>query len=130
MKTEEVKKDLKNLKLYNQSVLKLKEVMDTHLMRIKMLERMEKNDKTEELIKKEQQLLSSLDFTRKIDQALFLESKYMETITSLDPLDRTIILDAYVNGLPYWKIGISLGYSEEGIRKKISKIIKNIALAM
>ena len=130
MKTEEVKKDLKNLKLHNQSVLKLKEVMDTHLMRIKMLERMEKSDKTEELIKKEQRLLSSLDFTAKIDKALILESKYMEIITSLNPLDRTIILDAYINGLPYWKIGTSLGYSEEGIRKKISKIIKSIALAM
>lgn len=130
MKIDEVKKDLKNLKLHNRSIKKLKEIMETHIMRIKMLERMEQTDKVKNIIAKERELLSSLDFATKIDKALELEKKYMEAITALDPLDREIILDAFINGLPYWKIGISVGYSEEGVRKKISKIIKNISLSI
>ena len=91
---------------------------------------MEKSDKATELIKKEQQLLSSLDFATKIDKALSLEEKYMGIIASLDPLDRDIIVDAYIKGLPYWKIGLNIGYSDEGVRKKISKITKAIAAAI
>ena len=130
MKIDEVKKDLKNLRLYNRSISKLKELMTTHEMRIKMLEKMGENERIKGIIAKERSLLSSLDFATKIDNALSLEEKYMGFITSLDPLDRDIIIDAYINGLPYWKIGLEIGYSEEGVRKKVSKIIKEIALSM
>lgn len=130
MKIDEVKKDLKNLRLYNRSVSKLKELKTTHEMRIKMLERMGESEKAKEIIEREKALVSSLDFATKIDKALSLEEKYMGIITALDPLERDIIIDTYINGLPYWKIGLEIGYSEEGVRKKVSKIIKGIALSM
>ena len=130
MKIDEVKKDLKNLRLYNRSVSKLKELKTTHEMRIKMLERMGESEKAKEIIEREKTLVSSLDFATKIDKALSLEEKYMGIITALEPLERDIIIDTYINGLPYWKIGLEIGYSEEGVRKKVSKIIKGIALSM
>ena len=130
MKIDEVKKDLKNLRLYNRSVSKLKELKTTHEMRIKMLEKMGESEKAKEIIEREKALVSSLDFATKIDKALSLEEKYMGFITSLDPLERDIIIDTYINGHPYWKIGLEIGYSEEGVRKKVSKIIKGIAHSM
>ncbi len=130
MKIDEVKKDLKNLKSYTHAISKLKETQETHIMRIKMLERMEENPKIKTIIKRERELLSTLDVATKISEAQAIEEKYMDIIMALDPFDRSIILDAYINGLPYWKIGMSIGYSEEGVRKKISKIIKSIALSI
>lgn len=130
MKIEEVKRDLKNLKSYTHSINKLKETQLTYEMRIKMLERMERTEKINNIIERERNLIATLDVATKINEALLLEEKYMGIIMSLEPLDRSIILDTYINGLPYWKIGMQVGYSEEGIRKKISKIIKNIALSI
>lgn len=130
MKIEEVKRDLKNLKSYTHSINKLKETQLTYEMRIKMLERMERTEKINNIIEREKNLIATLDVATKINEALLLEEKYMGIIMSLEPLDRSIILDTYINGLPYWKIGMQVGYSEEGIRKKISKIIKNIALSI
>lgn len=130
MKIEEVKRDLKNLKSYTHSINKLKETQLTYEMRIKMLEKMERTEKINNIIERERNLIATLDVATKINEALLLEEKYMGIIMSLEPLDRSIILDTYINGLPYWKIGMQIGYSEEGIRKKISKIIKSIALSI
>lgn len=130
MKIEEVKRDLKNLKAYAHAINKLKMTQQTHEMRIKMLEKMAKTEKINSIIEREKKLLSSLDVATKINDALTLEEKYMGAIMSLDPFDRSIILDAYINSLPYWKIGMEIGYSEEGVRKRVSKIIKNIALSI
>lgn len=130
MKVEEVKKDLKSLKNYTLAINKLRETQETHIMRIKMLEKMQKSEKVNSIIERERKLLSDLDIATKISEAQEIEEKYMKTILSLSPLDRSIILDAYINGQAYWKIGVAIGYSEEGVRKKISKIIKNIALSI
>ena len=56
-----------------------------------------------------------------------LESLYMEAISKLEPLDRTIILDGYINGKAYWKIGRDIGYTEVGIQKRVNKIIEILA---
>lgn len=130
MKAEEVKEDLKSLKNYTLAINKLRETQETHIMRIKMLEKMQKSEKINSIIERERKLLSDLDIATKISEAQEIEEKYMKTILSLSPLDRSIILDAYINGQAYWKIGVAIGYSEEGVRKKISKIIKNIALSI
>lgn len=130
MKIEEVKRDLKSLKNYTLAINKLRETQETHIMRIKMLEKMQKSEKINSIIERERKLLSDLDIATKISEAQEIEEKYMKTILSLSPLDRSIILDAYINGQAYWKIGVAIGYSEEGVRKKISKIIKNIALSI
>ena len=129
-KIDEVKKDLKNLKSYTAAINKLKSAQETHLMRIKMLERMTPKESTARIIEKERELLESLDVSIKIEQAQAIEEKYMSAILSLDMLDRNIMIDTYITGLTHWKVGLANGYSEEGIRKKISKIIKKLALVL
>lgn len=123
----EVKKDLRELKKHAHAIDRLKSLQSTHMARIKMLEKMTPSDKSSELIKKEREHLEALPICSEIEKAREIEEKYMSAIMELDPIEKSIIVDTYINGVPYWKIGIELGYSEEGIRKKLSKAIKSIA---
>ena len=65
-----------------------------------------------------------------VEEAEKLEKKYMEAICSLDPIDKTIMLESLINGEPYWKIGLKLGYTEEAVRKRKDRIIRKMALSM
>ena len=81
-------------------------------------------------ITKIQDIISKLDIENYIKRATEIECKYWEAINSLPPLDKTIILDGYINGTPYWKLVNKLNYSEDAIKKRIPKIIENIAEAI
>ena len=123
----EVKKDLRELKKHAHAIERLKSVQKTHMARIKMLENIAPSDKASELIEKELAHLDALPICNEIEKAREIEEKYMGAIMKLDPIEKSIIVDTYINGVPYWKIGIELGYSEEGIRKRLAKAIKSIA---
>ncbi len=123
----EVKKDLRELKKYTHAIKQLEVAEKTHLARIKLLEGLPRSERTEALIEKERALISSLNCQSVIENACTLEEKYISAINALPLIDRGIIVDAFINGTPYWKIGLEVGYSEEGVRKMVSRIIKKIA---
>ena len=126
----EVKKDLRELKKYTHAIKQLECAQRTHLARIKLLESIGGGEKTNKLIERENALLASLDAKTVIEGACTLEEKYMAKINELPLPDRGIIIDCVINGTPYWKIGLEIGYSEEGVRKRVSKIIAKIAQMM
>lgn len=126
----EVKKDLRELKRQTHAIKQLECAQKTHLARIKLLMGMEENERIKALIEKERASLASLNVADVVSGACEIEEKYMEAINALPLVDRGIIVDAFINGTPYWKIGLSVGYSEEGVRKKVSKIISAIAKSM
>ena len=123
----EVKKDLRELKKHTHAIKQLESAQRMHLARIKLLEALPKSEKTENLIEKEKLLISSIDYQGVIEKSCTIEEKYMAAINALPLPDRGMIVDAFINGTPYWKIGLEIGYSEEGVRKKISKIISKIS---
>ena len=123
----EVKKDLRELKKHAHAIERLKEAQSTHEARIKMLEKLNSCKKTQEIIEKERRHIELLPIEKEIESARELEEKYMSAISTLGPIDKSIIIDTYINGVPYWKIGVALGYSEEGIRKRLGKAIKEIS---
>ena len=125
--TNEVKKDLRELKKLTHAIKQLESAQRMHLARIKLLENLPKSEKIDTLIAKEKSLISSIDCQGVIEKSCALEEKYMDAINSLPLFDRGMIVDAFINGTPYWKIGLEIGYSEEGVRKKISKIISHIS---
>ena len=124
---ETVRKDLKSLKQKTHLIENLRKTQMTHIMRIEMLKKMTKTTEVCECIEREERLLSLLKAEPYIKEAELLEEKYMSAINLLDPIDKIIILDAFVNGTPYWRVGVSVGYSEEGVRKRVSKIIHRLA---
>ncbi len=122
-----VKNDLRDLKSHAHMIKRLSEAHDMHIKRIQFLQRLGNSDEILENIETEKRLIDKLDAGKYIREAQILEEKYMSAINDLSPLDKTIILDGYVNGNPYWKVGMELGYTEDGVRKRVNKIIEDIS---
>lgn len=103
------------------------QVKERHERRLSYLEREKPTKENIEEAKKIRKNLSSLRIDDIIKEATMLESLYMEAISKLEPLDRTIILDGYINGTSYWKIGRDIGYTERGVQKRVTIAIKILA---
>ena len=123
----EVKKDLRELKCQMHALRSLEVASKTHEMRIKLLACLPKSEKTAALLENEEQLIRKIDASGALLRAEQLELYYIDAINKLSPTDKSIIVDTFLNGLPYWKIGAELGFSEETIRKRVNKAILEIA---
>ncbi len=125
-----MKKDLRRLRSLTHSIEVSMQVKERHEKRLLWLKTLSPTKETLSDIEKIERILSTLNVERYISEATALENKYMEAINALDPLDKTIILDGYINGKPYWKIGRDIGYAEVSIKKRVGKIILQIANRM
>ena len=126
-KIAKIKKDLRRLRKITHSVEVALQVKERHERRLSYLEREKPSKENIEEAQKIRKNLASLRIDDIIKEATMLESLYMETISKLETLDRTIILDGYINGKAYWKIGRDIGYTEVGIQKRVNKIIEILA---
>lgn len=126
-KVERVKKDLRQLRKITHSIEVSLQVKERHEKRLELLKSVENTPELTENIESIEEVLSTLNIEESINRAMALESKYIEAIKKLEPLDRAIILDGYINGTAYWKIGRNIGYSEAGVKKRVNKIIGQIA---
>ena len=50
----------------------------------------------------------------------------MAAIGRLDALERMVIIEGYINGKPYWKIGKEMGYSERSIQNKVNSALDKL----
>lgn len=125
--TEKIKRDLRLLRKITHSIEVSLTVEKRHKERLEILRKQEQTEEVKQNIADIEAVLASLDTAKYIQRATELESRYIEAINKLDPLDKTIILDGYVNGKAYWKIGRDIGYTEVGIQKRVNKIIEILA---
>lgn len=123
---ERVKKDLRELKKHVHLINTLQRRKAQYLLRIEDLKKSHRIKAREEIIMLEE-VLSLMNIEKYIKRASDIEKKYMKKIKSLSITDQVIIIDYYVNGLPAWKIGMRIDYSEDGIRKRLQKAIEKIA---
>ncbi|MBQ7907002.1 MAG: hypothetical protein IJ309_03405 [Clostridia bacterium] len=124
---ETVKKELKALKSTNTVIRALERTQLSHLKRIEMLKRLEQTPQVKDAIRREECMLAQLNISKYINDSRTTEERYIEAINSLEPIDKAIILDSYINGRAYWQIGQKIGFSEEGIRKRVKKILSTLA---
>ncbi|MBQ7226540.1 MAG: hypothetical protein IJX02_08095 [Clostridia bacterium] len=122
-----VKRDLRALKQSSHALKRLIETQGRYFVRINVLEAMPKDEKTEALLENERKIVEALKIKESIERAEELEEKYMSAVSSLGLRDKAMVLDCYLNGMPYWKIGMEYGFSEEGARKHLDRLIKKIA---
>lgn len=122
-----VKKELRALKKSSHAVQRIIEIQGIHFKRIHALEKLSGDEKARELIEKERELIDALKLKEHIEESEGLEKKYMEALNRLNAVDKAMMLDCYINGMPYWKIGMTYGFAEEGARKHIEAIVKKIA---
>ena len=125
--TEKIKRDLRLLRKITHSIEVSLTVEKRHKERLEVLQKQQQTEEVKQNIADIEAVLATLDTAKYIQRATELESRYIEAINKLDPLDKTIILDGYVNGKAYWKIGSDIGYTEVGIQKRVNKIIEILA---
>ena len=123
---ERVKKDLRELKKHVHLINTLLRRKAQYLLRIDTL-RKSHRIKAREEIEMIEEVLAQMNIEKYIERATNLEKKYMTKIKKLSITDQAIIIDYYINGLPAWKIGLRLDYSEDGIRKRLQKALEKIA---
>lgn len=125
---EEVKRDLRRLRKLSHAIeaeLKAKERLGARLTYLRSIDSPGEDVLVDAM--RVEDAISSLRVDAHIREAAELEGRYMDAISLLDPLDRAIIIDGYVNGKPYWKIGRDIGYTEAGIKKRVTVAIERIA---
>ena len=125
--TEKIKRDLRLLRKITHSIEVSLTVEKRHKERLEILQKQEQTEEVKQNIADIEAVLATLDTAKYLQRATELESRYIEAINKLDPLDKTIILDGYVNGKAYWKIGRDIGYTKEGVQKRVNKFIERLA---
>ena len=127
MEKKKVKSDLRRLRKITHSITVALECKQNHERRLEVLRNGRQTQEVAEEIKKLEEVLGSLHIEENIKKATALESLYMEAIDKLEGFDKIIIIDGYINGKAYWKIGRDIGYTEVGIRKRVEKAIEKLA---
>lgn len=128
-KIAKIKSDLRQLRKITHNIEVSLQVKERHEKRLAILQQ-KSTQEFEEEISKIKQVLSTLKIEESIKKATALELKYSEAISKLDSLDKVIILDGYINGKAYWKIGRDIGYTEVGVQKRIKKIFEKLAILL
>lgn len=126
-KIAKIKKDLRRLRNITHSIEVLLKVKEMQEKRISYLEWERPVIGSNEEAEKIRENQAALRIYENIKEVTTLESEYIEAISKLEPLDRTIILDGYINGKAYWKIGREIGYTEAGVKKRMQKIFEKLA---
>ena len=123
---ENAKKDLRELKKHVHLINTLLRRKNQYLLRIDTLKKSHRIKAREE-IELLEGALAQMNIEKYIERAANIEKKYMKKIKRLSIIDQAIIIDYYINGMPAWKIGVSLDYTEDGIRKRLLKALEKIA---
>ena len=127
-KTEQVRRDLRRLRRVEHTIdvyMSLRERYNRRLEYLKSIKNLSQELNTE--IQNTERFIESANIAEHIRRASELSERYIEVINKLEELDRAIIIDAFINGKPYWKIGKEIGYSERSVQYRVDEAIKAIA---
>ena len=122
-----VRKDLRALKSTSHAITRLIEAQGIHFVRIKALEKLPKSKTVDILIEQERALAQDNGLAGQIEKSAELEKKYSRALSSLDVTDRAMVTDCFIKGEPYYKVAMDYGFSEGGLRKRIDRLIVQIA---
>lgn len=122
-----VRKDLRALKSTSHAITRLIEAQGIHFVRIKALEKLPKSKTVDILIEQERALAQDNGLEGQIEKSAKLEKKYSRALASLDVTDRAMVTDCFIKGEPYYKVAMNYGFSEGGLRKRIDRLIVQIA---
>lgn len=125
-KVKKIKADLRRLRKTTHSIDVMMQLKERYERRLEYLKE-GKDNKNKKEAAKILKNISALRVEKYIKEATELESIYMNAISKLEPIDKVIIIDGYINGKAYWKIGHEIGYTEAGVQKRATRIIEKLA---
>ena len=126
-KAQTVKKELRKLRMLTHSIEATLRTRELHERRRAALREREATAEVKSELLRLERIIAAMSIEAESRAASELELKYMTAINSLEPIDKTIILDGYINGKPYWKIGRDIGYSEDGVKKRARLALVKLA---
>ncbi len=126
-KIAKVKQDLRHLRKITHSIEVALQVKERHEKRLEVLRQSNQSSERDAEIGKIEKVLAALHIDDNIKRATEIELRYVDAIDKLEPLDKVIVLDGYINGKAYWKIGRDIGYTEVGVQKRIKKVFERLA---
>ena len=126
-KAQTVKKELRKLRTLTHSIEATLRTRELHERRRAALREREATAEVKSELLRLERIIATMSIEAESRAASELELKYMTAINSLEPIDKTIILDGYINGKPYWKIGRDIGYSEDGVKKRARLALVKLA---
>ena len=123
-----VRSDLKKIKKNSLCISSLLRYYNLQENKIKSLRShsigKEKCEKTTNSLQKS---LEKIELNKIVYEASVLEQSYIQFIKNLDLIQQTVVMSAFFQGKPYWKIGKEIGYSERSVRYIIESALKQIA---
>ena len=125
-----VRRDLRALKSTSHAIERIIEVQGIHYIRIKALEKLEQSEKVKSALEKEKALVEKFGLVEQIEKNAELENKYMGAISTLATMDKAMVIDCFLKGKPYYKVAMDYGFSEGGLRKRLDRLLKQIAKNM
>lgn len=126
-KVQKIKKELRRLRTLTHSIEATLRTRELHERRRAALQEREATAEVKSELLRLERIIAAMSIEAESRAASELELKYMTAINSLEPIDKTIILDGYINGKPYWKIGRDIGYSEDGVKKRARLALVKLA---
>lgn len=123
----QIRRDIRAIRKNSKALKRLIELQGMYFLRIEALEKTSKSKERDVAIEKQKLLLESLDIEGFSKACAENEERYMDAINKLEPLDKAMLLDSVINGKQNWEIGVKYGYTENGARKHIARIIEKLA---
>lgn len=124
-RVQEIRRELRELRRLTHSIDSMLTLRDNHERRIAYLGTCGPGAEAE--IERIKAALDALKIRETIAKANELETRYMGAIGRLDAPLRTVIIEGYINGKPYWKIGREMGYSERSVQTKVNAALEKLA---
>ena len=67
---------------------------------------------------------------RKYKEVEAIKAKYADAISSLNAIEKEIVIKGIIGGLHYWQVGRRNGYAEQSIKNLARSAIQKIAARM
>lgn len=119
MTPKEVKRDLRAISKKAQSVATMLQAIDRHRKCSDVMDTSQSENGLEIIT-------SALE--NSVEGLINLELKYIGLIERLEPTQRAVLIDHYINAEPLWKTANRFGYADRHLCRYLNEAILNIAI--
>ena len=128
MDQETVRKELRSLRKLAKYVDAVAGLRKKQLRRTEYIKTAAPIQSREQLLAAAKQSMDLEKFEEQLRELCALEKKYMSVIRQFSAEDQVILLEGVIGGVSYIELGNRFGYSEEGIRKRVQRLIRQMAV--
>lgn len=119
-----IKKDLKNLKYFNNSVKIFETASNYFKKQYELAKQLSFLSKEE--MESLNRCIELIDSNKYISQSIELKEKYLNALNKLDEFTKAIIVDAFINDCTYVEISLKMFCSVETVKRRVKSGIEQL----